>query len=194
MRTLLRRFLLGHGPLKRASDRLHALCRVVLLASCLAAVPVPVAVVSSLSAALHRTAALQAAQRQLATATLLADAPATDRNTVQGPADGQVLTLATWPARDGSLHRGQVLVPAGAPVGSAVRVWVDARGDVTSRPLPASDITSQVMVAGGMVALCLPSIVAILHLIAVRAIDAVRDRRWTAEWASVEPLWAGRSS
>jgi hypothetical protein len=45
-----------------------------------------------------------------------------------------------------------------------------------------------------MVALCLPSIVAILHLIAVRAIDAVRDRRWTAEWASVEPLWAGRSS
>ena len=105
-----------------------------------------------------------------------------------------MLTLATWPARDGSLHRGQVLAPAGAPVGSAVRVWVDARGDVTSRPLPASGITSQVMVAGGMVALCLPSIVAILHLIAVRAIDAVRDRRWTAEWAAVEPLWAGRSS
>jgi hypothetical protein len=24
-------------------------------------------------------------------------------------------------------------------------------------------------------------------------LDAARDRRWTAEWETIEPLWAGRA-
>jgi hypothetical protein len=32
----------------------------------------------------------------------------------------------------------------------------------------------------------------VLHLLAVSLIDSSRDRRWAAEWASIEPLWAGR--
>jgi hypothetical protein len=194
MRGLLRRFLLGHGPLKRTSDRLHALSRVILLASMVGAVPIAVAIGAAQSAALHETAARQAAERHLTTATLLADAPATGRNTAEGPADGQVLALATWAGRDGSRHRGQLWAPAGAPIGTAVRVWIDACGEVTSRPLPSADITAEVVVFASFIALSLPSGVAILHFFAVWAIDVARDRRWAAEWASVEPQWAGRSS
>jgi len=193
MRALLRRFLLGHGPLKRTSDRLQALSRVLLLASMIAAVPMAVAIGCAESTSLHETAARQAADRHLATATLLTDAPASDQNTAEGPADGKVLTLATWASRDGSRHRGHVPAPAGAPVGTAVRVWIDTHGAVTSHPLPASDITAEVVVLGSLIALSLPSTAAVLHLFAVCALDSARDRRWTAEWASVEPLWAGRT-
>ena len=193
MRALLRRFLLGHGPLKRTSDRLQAFSRLIMLASMIGAVPIAVAIGAAQSAALHATAARQAAERHLATATLLADAPATDRNTAEEPADGKVLTLATWASRDGSRHRGHVPAPAGAPVGTAVRVWIDTHGAVTSRPLPASDITAEVVVFASLIALSLPSGVAILHFFAVWAIESARDRRWTAEWASVEPVWAGRA-
>jgi hypothetical protein len=192
MRALLRRFLLGHGPLKRTSDRLHLLSRLVLAASLIAAVPIAVAVGASMSRSLHATAALQAAERHQETATLLADAPTTDQATADGPMDGRVPALATWAGPNGHLRQGHVLAPAGARMGTAVRIWVDSRGAVTTRPLPASDVTTQVVVAGSLIALSLPSGVAVVHLFAVWAIDAARDRRWAAEWAAFEPLWAGR--
>jgi hypothetical protein len=193
MRALVRRFLLGHGPLKRRSDRLQLLCRVLLLASALAAVPIAVAVGASVSGFLHATAARQAAERHQETATLLADAPAVDQATAEGPSDGLVLVLATWTAPHGHLRQGHVLAPAGSGIGTAVRIWVDARGAVTTRPLPASDVTAQVVVAGSFIAVSLPSTAVVLYLFAVWAIDGARERRWAAEWAVIEPLWAGRT-
>jgi hypothetical protein len=193
MRSLMRMFLLGSGPLKRSTDRLHVLCRVLLVLSAVAAVPIAIAVGSTMSASLHATAARQAAERHQATATLLADAPSIDQATTDAPADGQVLTSATWPGTGGHLRRGQVLAPAGAHMGTAVPVWVDSHGNVTARPLATSDITAQVVVAGSLIALSLPSAAVVLYLFAVWGIDAARDRRWAAEWATIEPLWAGRT-
>jgi hypothetical protein len=50
-----------------------------------------------------------------------------------------------------------------------------------------------VVVAGSLIALSLPSAAVVLYLFAVWGIDAARDRRWAAEWATIEPLWAGRT-
>jgi hypothetical protein len=193
VRALVRGFLLGRGPLKRTTDRLHVLCRVLLIASVVAAVPLAVALGAGMSASLHATAARQAAERHMETATLLADAPSADPATADGPGDGMVPALAAWPGPGGHLRHGRVLAPAGASMGTAVRIWVDTRGQVTTRPLPASDVTAQVVVAGSLIALSLPSGVAVLYLFAVWMIDAARDRRWEAEWATIEPLWAGRT-
>jgi hypothetical protein len=190
--TVVRRFLLGHGPLKRTSDRLHALSRVFVLASVVAAVSVAVVIGTALSASLHATAARQAAERHPQVATLLANAHSVDPATANGPADGQVLAPAVWAAPDGHVRTGRVPAPAGASAGSRVHIWVDRDGSVTARPLPSSDITVEVGVAAGMTALAMVSAATVLHLLAVSLIDSSRDRRWAAEWASIEPLWAGR--
>lgn len=193
MRSLVRRFLLGHGPLKRRSDRLQALSRLLLLAAVVATVPVAVATGTTLAASLHTTADRQAADRHQQVATLLADAPAVDQATAEAPADGQVLALATWAAPDGHARTGRVTAPAGSHAGSTVRIWIDRGGSVVAEPLPDSDITAEAATAGSLVAVTLPMVAALLHVFAVWLIDRSRDRRWAAEWASIEPLWAGRT-
>jgi hypothetical protein len=194
MRSLLRRFLLGHGPLKRTSDRLHALSRLFLLASATATLPAAVATGTAMATALHATADHQATERHQQSAILLADAPKVDQATAEAPADGRVLALATWAAPDRQLRKGHVLVPAGAPTGRVVRIWVDRAGTTTDPPLAGSDVTAEAVVAATLIGLTLPTGAAVIHVLAVRLIDRSRDRRWTAEWASIEPLWAGRTS
>ena len=56
-RRLLRRFTLGSGPLKRRSDRLEFLSRVVLTLTLLAAVPIGVATGTAMAGNLTATAA-----------------------------------------------------------------------------------------------------------------------------------------
>jgi hypothetical protein len=153
MRFLLRRFLLGHGPLKRTSDRLHALSRLFLLAATVATVPAAVATGTTMATSLHATADSQAMARHQESAILLADAPTADQAT------------------------------AGAPMGRAVPIWVDDAGNVTDPLLAASDVTAEAVVAATLIGVTLPMGATVLHLFAVRLIDFSRDRRWAAEWA-----------
>jgi hypothetical protein len=184
-RRLRRRLLLGRGPLTRATDRLHGLSRLVVLAAALAAVPVGIAVALTVTSALHRTADAEAAARSTRTATLLADAPVTT-----GPEDGDVLATAQWARPHGGLVTGSVLAPSGAAAGSTVTVWVDRAGRLTLPPLGDRDITAESLAAGVLAALGLPLVAVLAHLLAVSLIDGARLRRWAAEWLSVEPLWA----
>jgi hypothetical protein len=186
-RHLGRRLLLGSGPLKRGSDRLHALSRLAVLGSVLAAVPVGILVGLLASSFLHGTARAQAAARTERTATLLAAAP------VASPDGGDVVARAEWHGSGGQPDLGSVLAPSGAPAGTTVTVWLDARGRITTPPLRGEDITAQSVVAGALTAIALPTLVALLHLLVVHALDRGRLRRWAEEWASVEPQWAGRT-
>lgn len=157
-RHLAHRFLLGTGPLKRTTDRLHV------------------------------TAHAQAATRMQRTATLLSDAPA-----ASGPDGGGVLTRAEWPGPHGRVMTGDVIAPNGDPTGSAVTIWVDRAGRITTEPLRAEDIAMQSSLLGFLAALALPALLLLLHLLVVWLLDRARSRRWAAEWATVEPLWAGRT-
>lgn len=187
-RHLAHRFLLGAGPLKRTTDRLHALSRVVVLVAVLAAVPLGSAVGAGVADGLHATAHAQAAARVQRTATLLSDAPA-----ASSPDGGGVLTRAEWPGPHGRVMTGQVMAPSGDPTGSAVTIWVDRAGRITTEPLRAEDIAMQSSLVGLLAALALPALLVVLHLLVVRLLDRARSRRWAAEWATVEPLWAGRT-
>lgn len=187
-RRLIRRLLLGAGPLKRTTDRLHALSRVVVLIAVLAAVPVGIVVAGTVSGMLHQTAQAQTAARTERTATLLTDAPV-----ASGADGGDVLARAQWRGPQGQAMTGRVLAASGAPAGSSVPVWIDRSGQITSPPMNGGDIAVQSFTAGTVAALGLPCLVLLLHLLAVQLLDRVRLRRWTAEWATVEPLWAGRT-
>lgn len=184
----VRRLLLGAGPLKRTTDRLHALSRVVLLVAVLAAVPVGAAVGAAVSGALHATAHAQSVVRAARTATLLADAPGTS-----SPDGGGVLAPARWSGPHGRPMTGEVIAPSGDPAGSAVTVWVDRAGRITTEPLREGDIAVQASTAGVVAALALPVVVLLLHLGVVHLLDRTRLRQWSSEWESVEPLWAGRA-
>ena len=74
---LLRRFTLGSGPLKRGSDRLEFVARVLLVCSLLTAVPISLAVGTAAHTHVAAEATAQAADRHRVTARLVADVPAT---------------------------------------------------------------------------------------------------------------------
>jgi hypothetical protein len=180
--------LLGKGPLKRPTDRLHALSRVVVLAALLSAVPAGFTAGGAVAGLLHGVARTQAAERTERTATLVVGAP------VASSADsGDVLARGQWLGPGGQLLTGGVLAPAGTAAGRTVPVWIDHAGRITSEPLRDGDIAVQSFTAGTVAALGLPCLVLLLHLLVVQLLDRVRLRRWTAEWTSVEPLWAGRT-
>jgi hypothetical protein len=183
-RRQLRRFTLGSGPLKRGSDRIQFAARVVLVILVLTAAPAALAVATATAAHTRSIAEEQAADRHLVAATLLEDAP---------PADGAgagIPVAATWTAPSGADREGVVRVRAAAEAGTTVTIWVDADGDVTTRPLADADVAARA-VGFSVLTFVGTSALAILGYLAVgRLLDRRRIRRWAADWAVVEPVWS----
>jgi hypothetical protein len=180
----LRRFTLGSGPLKRTSDRLQFLSRLVLLLAVLVVVPLSAVVGSSVSGHLHAVARQQAAVRTSVPATLLFDATG-DRATTP--------TTAAWAGADGVPRTGAVPAPAGARAGSVVRVWVDTAGTLTTAPLGDGDIAADTIAAVVLGPGSALALLGLAHVVLVTVLDRRRARRWAEGWAAVEPLWtAGR--
>jgi hypothetical protein len=181
----LRRFTLGSGPLKRTSDRLQFLSRLVLLLAVLVVVPLSAVVGSSVSGHLHAVARQQAAVRTSVPATLLFDAATGDRATTP--------TTAAWAGADGVPRTGAVPAPAGARAGSVVRVWVDTAGTLTTAPLGDGDIAADTIAAVVLGPGSALALLGLAHVVLVTVLDRRRARRWAEGWAAVEPLWtAGR--
>jgi hypothetical protein len=179
-----RRFTLGSGPLKRTSDRLQFLSRLLLVLFALAVVPLGALVAVDASGHLQAAAREQAAARSLVTATLLADA---------GGQDGTVRVTATWATADGVPHAGRVPAPAGSRAGTVVRVWVDRSGAVTGPPMGDGDVAADTIAAVILGPGVLLGLAGLGHLGLVAALDRRRLRRWAADWAEVEPLWRAGS-
>jgi hypothetical protein len=184
---LLRRFTLGSGPLKRGSDRLEFVARVLLVCSLLTTVPISLAVGTAAHTHAAAQAIAQAADRHRVTARLLDDAPAPVGEGLSSSDRDQVTAVWTDPAGIG--HRVTVPVPPATRAGTTVSLWTDRNGNRTTRPLSHGDVVGQ---AGGQGIVTF----AVLSLIAWGAyrsfrklLDRNRFRRWAAEWAVVEPVW-----
>jgi hypothetical protein len=180
-----RRFTLGSGPLKRTSDRVEFLSRVVLALALLLAVPFGLLAGAVAYTGVVDTAGQQAATRIQETATLLADA---DRD----PAVSSVPTQATWTAPAGAARTGTVEASPGALAGSTVEIWVDERGRITGRPLTDGEVTGQAVVIGVLVGLGAVIAGMSSHLVVLWLLERRRFRRWETGWTSVEPLWVSR--
>lgn len=187
-RRFRRRFLLGSGPLMRATDRIEVLARVLFVGLVLGAVPIALAVATAAGSSTQSVADAQAASRHKVTATLLEDAARPAADSDHAPSLASV--PATWSARPGVPREGTVLGPTGAKAGSTVTIWVDDSGDVTTPPLDGSDVVNQAVV-GGVSTFFGISAAAGLGYIAVRTmLERSRVRRWAADWAVVEPVWS----
>jgi hypothetical protein len=190
----LRRLGFDHNPLRRRTDRIEAVIRLVTVLLFLVAVPIATIAVARQVDHIesNRARAQQAVEREV-TAVLLQRASATG---APDPFTSVQMTyvLARWQPPGRPPRAGQVLATAGAPAGSTVRVWIDASGAVTSPPPDHCTIAGDVCIA--TVVTCLVASMLLLgsNALARRALDRRRLRAWDAEWRATGPLWSGHRS
>ena len=184
----LRWLLLGSGPLKRRSDRVEMVSRLVLTAVLLLAVPVSLAVGTVARGAAAETAAAQAASRTQVSAVLVEDTV----DVTLGAAGDRQYTLARWTTPAGLTGQARVSAPVGATAGQHVGVWLDADGRVTRAPMTAAETTDRAMVRGALAFLALSALALGAHGAVCLLLARHRSRQWDTGWTAVEPLWADR--
>jgi hypothetical protein len=101
---------------------------------------------------------------------------------------------ATWTGPDGVVVTGQVPVRDRHPAGAEVRIWLDARGHVTSAPMDQGAAVAVGWIRGVLAALCGWSLLALAWVGVRRAISARNAAAWERGWARVEPSWSGRAA
>jgi hypothetical protein len=182
------------NPLRRGTDRVEGVLRLIMIIVVVAVVPATAVAAGrwTYHHVMHQVQAQQAVKHQV-TAVLLHDAPAT------GPPDPYTSEPAGWvPARwqpPGKPPRtGEVLAVAGAGKGSTVRIWIDLSGAVTDPPLDRRVIRGDVWTA--VMATVLVSGLLLLGSagLARRMFDRRRLRAWEAEWRTSGPLWSRHRS
>jgi hypothetical protein len=100
-----------------------------------------------------------------------------------------VRVQARWTDRVGLEHSGDVEVETAKPAGTEVEVWVDAAGQVVSRPvLPLNAVVGGITAGFGV--LCAGGTLLVATWFGVRGLTARRNaRQWEREWELVEPVW-----
>jgi hypothetical protein len=185
----LHRVTLGSGPLKRGSDRVELLSRLLCVIVVLLALPVALTVGTVVGADAAQQAREQAATRQPVDSLLLGAVPG-DKGAETGTL--RVPAPATWRAPDGHRETGVVLAPRGSSTGDRVQIWVDASGKQTERPLDAAGVVINGLLAGILTFLGLAALAGVGHVGVCRALWVHRAQQWTHEWRAVEPQWTGR--
>lgn len=195
IRQAVRRFTLGSGPLKRGSDRVQMVARLLVVLAFLAAPPLAVLAATGTATHLQHLAAAQAADRYRANAVVLVDAAALGPE-LDAPGDSpgsiSVQAQGRWVAPTGQVCTGTVLVPAGTPAGTAVSVWANRQCVLTRPPLDPVDIPTTATAMALAPLLGMPVVAGACYAVLCAALDARRDRRWTEGWAAVEPDWGAQ--
>ena len=177
------------NPLRRRSDRIESVLRIVVLVLLLG---VPVATIAAGQTADHlalHQAQVQRSQTHLVRATLTRKATA-DSDAHPYSDFPVAWTAARWTAPDGSVHHGQVLARAGLRPGSTVRVWIGRSGGVTDPPMTYTQVRVDVAIAVVATAELLPLLLIGLQLLGCRLLNTRRWRDWDTEWGATGPQWS----
>jgi hypothetical protein len=185
---------LDRNPLRRGTDRVEAVLRLVLVIMLVAVTPAGAVAAGRWAdhQAVHRAQVKQATSH-LVTAVLLQNAPAS------GPPDPYTSVqttwvLARWQPPGQRPRAGEVLALAGTQKGSTVRTWIDSSGAITGPPTDHRVIAGYVCFA--VMATCLLSWLVLLAACGLvrRALDRRRLSAWEAEWRASGPRWSGHRS
>jgi hypothetical protein len=187
-----RRLGFERNLLRRPTDRIEAVIRLVTIVLFVVAVPIAVIAVGRQAdhLTLHQAQAQQAREHQV-TAVLLRQAQATG---VPDPYSSIQVTsvLARWQPPGRPSRSGQVLASAGSRAGSTVTIWINASGALASPPPDHRDIVGDVTVAAVTAGLLASLLVLGTNALSRRALDRRRLNAWDAEWRATGPLWTGR--
>src|SRR3954454_7911511 len=169
-RLLRRRFTLGSGPLKRTSDHLQFLARVLLVCTLLTAIPIALATATATYTQARIQGDAQAADRHRISAKLVVDETIPTRE--EWTASDTERKTAAWTDPAGIERRAAVYVLPGTKVGSTVPIWVDSAGRRTTEPLSAEDAAGRA-VANGLMTF---AVLALVAYGAFRSVCTLLDR------------------
>ncbi len=185
---------LDRNPMRRTSDRIEAVLRLVTVVLLVTMVPVAAIVAGRIAdhVVLGQARAQQAADHQV-TAVLTETAPGA------AAADPYVAVETTWAearwtAPDGATHTGMVLAALGAPAGSRVPTWINASGQVTDPPADHSDVVGAVFIAGTLATLAMALLILAFQGLVRHALDRRRLAAWASEWRAIGPRWTTHRS
>ncbi|WP_233599063.1 MULTISPECIES: hypothetical protein [unclassified Amycolatopsis] len=177
-----RRLFPGHNSLARGSDRFEALLLKLVILAALLAVPVAAAAGSANHGRQVAAAAVDAAGRQATTAYLLKAAPVRIVDSESVGTDNPAAE-ATWTDSRGVRHTGGVLATPGSPAGTAVPIWIDARGALTAAPRTASTAVFDSVLVGLWLWFAVVGSLILLHRVVRLALDRHRFAAWERAWA-----------
>ncbi|WP_338058676.1 hypothetical protein [Streptomyces mangrovisoli] len=177
-----------HNPLRRHDDTVEAW---LVLAVWLAVVVGGGLAGLAAYRATDVTLAHQRAERHTATAVLVSGTLSSER------ADGSGLRVSAtvrWTAYDGTVRTGSTLVGTGRKAGSAVTVWLDAQGRLTTEPPNSREAALEAGLLGFGAATGAAGAALGAGALARWRLDRRRYAAWDAEWNLVGPLWGHRTS
>ena len=189
----LRRLGWDRNPMRRATDRIQALLRTVLLAMLVIGGPIATAYVGHAAyTSAARAARAQAMAWHRVPALILRVGPVAtlwQRPDTTGPA-----TLSVrWTTSQGASRTGEIAGRADATPGSVVTVWVTRRASEPSGRMTDHVCGAGARSGGGDRGGPDPAAAA-LSWAASAAPDRHRRAHWKAEWSGVEPEWTKSSS
>jgi hypothetical protein len=182
----------GPNPLLRTSDRLRSWCARILLVIVVVGIPAAGATTGLMSYE-SRMGAVQAetAARHPVAARLETDAPE-PMPTSDGAIPARVPAQVRWTGSDGRERTDTAQVMPGTVEGTAIRLWVDSRDEITSAPTTPG----QAVVSGWTSGVTVAVAGAVTAMLAWNGFTRLLDRRtyarWDAEWEQVEPHWSRR--
>jgi hypothetical protein len=185
----VRAFTLGSGPLKRGSDRVQFTARLVLLLVVLVSVPVAL----SVGTVVHERLQAVAQEQPAGPTRVTAVAPEGPRSLTDArPGPGRPGTALWWTAPDRRPVQARVPVPPGTRAGDPVGAWTTDDGRPAAAPMTPREVvrSTVALVTLGWVGTVLATGTA--YAVLCWLLDRQRDRRWTREWAVIEPTWSRR--
>jgi hypothetical protein len=184
-RPLAGRLGLDGNSLRRRSDRIAAFAAVGLLVVFLVAAPI--VTIFAGHWAYRWSMSQQRDQRSWreVTAVLLQKAP----DQPGGFDASGAWTVARWTPPGGHARSGVISVPAGAPAGSRVRIWLDASGRWAGPPLGRQVLVVRVVMAATGAILVLAAGAAAVASAGQWLLDRRRMAGWEADWSAVGPQW-----
>jgi hypothetical protein len=190
--VVLRRLGWDRNPMRRATDRVQALLRAVLLAMLVIGGPIATTCAGhAVYASAARTARAQGMAWHRVPALILRVGPVGtlwQRPDTTGPA-----TLSVrWTTPQGVSCTGEIAGRADAAPGSLTAVWIDKAGQLTARPLSRTDVWERVLEAVAVTAAALILLLSAISWAASAMLDRYRLAHWEVEWLAVEPQWTGR--
>jgi hypothetical protein len=189
-RRLARKLGLEANPLRRRTDKIA----IWLMAQFLVVVLVgaPLFAIAAFTWAARAGVAEQRAERSWreVPAVLLRSVPVPD--SFAGGVFGYSWVPARWTAPSGQVRSGDIPVEVGLTAGRKVRLWVDAAGRPTDRPLTHRAIVARAATAAAVATTGLLIALSCLALLVRWLLDRRRIADWELAWAIVGPQWTKR--
>ena len=187
-RTKVRLWRWRRNPLRRRSDTIEAW---IVLAGWVCALLVGLLAGLGAAHAVERAADRERAENRAVSAVLAEDAE--EKVLARAVSDHRVWATVRWAAPDGSTRTDEARVPPGARAGSAVTVWTDKSGTLTSEPLTDGEARLHAAFGGVLAAAGASGAVwgvvwgSRVHL------NRCRMRQWAAEWERVGTRWGRKT-